>query len=103
MLRITSSLAVLALFLFSACSKDTSPKACFEFSKSVVKVGDTVFLYNCSEHYSQCVWYLPNGTQSNKRHTQVVMGAAGNYSVKLLIGDNTMKDTNSVSRSYTVQ
>ena len=104
MLRISSVLALFALVLFSACSKDTTPKACFEFSKSVVKAGDTVYLFNCSENYQKCIWYLPNGTQSTQRHAQVVMNSAGNYAVALRIGDYTMtKDTNTVVRSYTVQ
>jgi PKD repeat protein len=102
MFRIGPLLALVTLFFASACSKDTSPKACFEMSKSTVKVGDTLYLFNCATNYSQWTWFLPNGVAVT-RHTQLVASSAGNYSVKLLVGDIAFKDTNSVTRSFTVQ
>lgn len=102
MFRIGPLLALVMLLLASACSKDTSPKACFEISKSTVKVGDTIFLFNCATNYSKWTWFLPNGVAVT-RHTQLLATTAGNFSVKLLVGDVNFKDTNSVTRSFTVQ
>ncbi len=103
MFRIGSLLALVTLLFASACTKDTSPKACFEMSKSTVKAGDTIFFFNCSSNYSKWTWNLPGGGVTSTRHTQLIAPAAGNYSVKLLVGDIQFKDTNSVTRSFTVQ
>ena len=103
MFRIGSLLAIATLILSSACTKDTSPKACFEMSKSTVKAGDTIFFFNCSSNYSKWTWFLPGGGVTSTRHTQLVASAAGNYSVKLLVGNIKFQDTNSVTRSFTVQ
>ena len=56
-------------------------------------MNDTLYLLNCSENYKKFFWINPNGfypsgvtLDSTSRHQQIVVTAAGQYSVTLRVG-----------------
>ncbi len=52
--------AIASCIIFFACSKKTpAPEACFKFSKETAKLGDTVYLLNCSKNFDYSFWLLP--------------------------------------------
>ena len=103
MLRTLIILSVLAVFGLTSCQKTVSKKACFTFSKTSAKVGDTIFVFNCSEGYQRCMWNLPNGVVDTSRHTVFVPTASGINSVGLVVGDYLLSDTVGVVKTLDVQ
>lgn len=95
MFRTLFVLSAIALFGLASCnkSKTISKKACFTFSKLSGKVGDTIYVFNCSEGYQRCEWYLPNGTVDTNRHTHFAAVFAGANPVGLRIGNYNFTDT----------
>jgi hypothetical protein len=88
MIRYIAALSVICLIGFSSCKKSRgSASACFSFSKSSVKVGDTVYLLNCSENYDKFIWYTPTPSlDSINKHLIFVAPAAGTYPFILRVG-----------------
>lgn len=91
MLRTLFILSIVSLFAFSSCKKTGSAKACFDLSKETIKVGDTMYLLNCSENYEKFIWlYDYNGMglmlDSIDRHAYTVPAATGSYDVILYVG-----------------
>jgi hypothetical protein len=85
--------SIVILLGFTSCVKNTATKACFTFSKESPKVNDTLYLLNCSENYQKAIWYNTNGfypggavIDSVQRHQQIVVTAAGLYTVAIRIG-----------------
>ncbi|MCC7030596.1 MAG: hypothetical protein IT257_09840 [Chitinophagaceae bacterium] len=95
MLRTALLLSIVCLFAFASCKKTGPTKACFNFSKDKVKVGDTVYLLNCSENYNKFIWIDLSGLlDSVNRHTYMVPGATGTYDVFLYVGPNEFTSAN---------
>lgn len=87
MFRTALLFSIVCLFAFSSCKKTGSPKACFTFSKPTVKIGDTLYLLNCSENFQKFIWKYPGGTiDSMNRHTVIVPNATGTFEVALYVG-----------------
>lgn len=100
-------LALFSIILLNSCEKKRgSAKACFNFSKSSVKVGDTVYLLNCSENYDKFIWYNPTLDSTNK-HIMFSTTTAGNYPFLLRVGDrafmsNSYGSANEITKTLTV-
>lgn len=95
MLRNALLFSVVCLFAFASCKKTGPAKACFDFSKEKVKVGDTVYLLNCSENYSKFIWVELGGfLDSVNRHTYLVPNATGTYDILLYVGKNEYTSAN---------
>ena len=89
MLRTALLLSIVCLFAFASCKKKAGPaKACFNLSKDKVKVGDTVYLLNCSENYQKFIWLdMGNGMlDSVMLHNYTIPQATGTYDVLLYVG-----------------
>lgn len=105
MRRILAALSIVCLFLIStSCTKSKGPKeVCFYFSKSTIKLGDTVYLFNCSKNMVSNLWILPDGSTDDSRHSAFKPTGTGTYSVWLRIGgDYAMTDTIGKSQTFTV-
>jgi hypothetical protein len=90
MLRTALLLFVVSLLAFTSCKKKTgSAKACFTFSKEKVKVGDTLYLLNCSENFKKFMWVSTVGPTLDSvfRHSMVIPMSTGTYDVLLYVGD----------------
>jgi PKD repeat protein len=89
----------LMLFGFSCAKK---PVACFTFSKTIVKVGDTIQLVNCSTNFTDIRWDLPLGATTSIVSPRVKMQNAGNYTVQLTVGLDNFNEQNTATNSITV-
>lgn len=88
---------------FVACTKKQGPKeACFYFSKSPIKLSDTLYLFNCSKNYENQVWFLPGGQVSFTRHAYFIPSSTGKFDVALRIGNYIMTDTIHKVRTFEV-
>ncbi len=95
MLRTVLLMSVTCLLAFTSCKKTGTTKACFKLSKEKAKIGDTVYLLNCSENYSKFIWLSPSGLfDSIDRHTYVVPAATGAYDIFLYVGPNEFTSAN---------
>ena len=112
MLRTALLLFFVSLFAFSSCKKKTgSAKACFNFSKEKVKVGDTLYLLNCSENYKKFIWVSTVGPtlDSIRRHSMVVPINTGTFDVILYVGEYDFYSSDytvagsELKKSYTVE
>lgn len=103
MLRTLFALAIVASLGLTSCEKTISKKACFTFSKNTAKVGDTIYIFNCSEGYQRCEWYLPNGIIDTNRHTKLVPTFSGPNPVALRIGNYLFTDTIGTVKILTVE
>jgi hypothetical protein len=101
--RIALAFSLLAVAGLYSCKKTVSKKACFNFSKTTAKVGDTVFLFNCSEGYERCMWFLPNGGTDTVRHSHFTPTATGVMTVYLRVGNYLFTDTVGVGKEITVE
>jgi hypothetical protein len=53
-------IALASCFILFSCSKKTPvPEACFKFSQETAKLGDTVYLINCSKNFDYSFWLVP--------------------------------------------
>jgi len=104
MMRFFAAILVFGLiFTNISCTKETGPKeVCFYFSKSSVKVGEAVYMFNCSKNFENQLWILPDGSQQNTRHATFTPTSTGDYHVWLRIGDYNLVDTIGKSQSFTV-
>ena len=88
------------LFFLMSCNDDDPaevpppPKACFEASKTTVKVGVEISFSNCSQNAVEYRWDFGDGNTSTESAPSHVYTEAGSYTVKLLAG--TDSDTNGV-------
>jgi len=109
MLRTSLLLSIIFLFAFSSCKKTGTTKACFTFSKEKVKVGDTLYLLNCSEYYEKFIWLKPGPMMDSVlRHNYIVSGATGTYEVTLYVGTNEFTSADftaakELKKSFTVE
>lgn len=98
------SLSIISIFFVSCTKKTGSPKACFDFSKEKIKVGDTLYLLNCSENFQKYMWTYPgNVLDSINRHTLIVASGAGTFEVKLKVGDYNFDKFSELTKSFTVE
>lgn len=105
-------LIILAAFLTS-CSKDTSPsepdnpdpssklEACFEVSKEILLVGETLQINNCSVGASTYSYNLGNGETRTEENPTVVYGKSGDYTIALTVA-NKANETKTFSRQVLV-
>lgn len=100
--RILLALSIFSVIGLSSCKKTVSKKACFTFSKSSIKLGDTVYLFNCSEGYNRLMWFFPNGATDTNRHSYYIPVATGDQQIHLRIGDNLFTDTVGAGKTLTV-
>lgn len=103
MLRSIIILTLVSIVGFTSCKKTISKKACFNFSKNTAKVGDTVFLFNCSEGYQRCLWFLPNGATDTNRHSLFVATVTGVTQIGIRIGDYPFTDTTGIVKDITIE
>ncbi len=103
MFRILMVLSVITLIGFTSCTKTVSKKACYTFSKNVVKVNDTIFLFNCSEGYQICRWTMPDGTTDTLRNSFYKAQSTGVFEVRLTVGDYLFIDTVNSKQTFTVE
>jgi hypothetical protein len=103
MFRILMVLSVMTIIGFTSCTKTVSKKACFTFSKNVVKVNDTIFLFNCSEGYKISRWTMPNGATDTLRNSYYKAQATGVFEVRLTVGDYLFTDTVNSKQTFTVE
>jgi hypothetical protein len=103
MFRTLVLLSLLAMFGLTSCEKTISKKACFTFSKLSAKLGDTVYIFNCSEGYQRCEWYLPNGVVDTNRHTRFIPTFSGPNPVALRIGNYLFTDTIGTVKIITIE
>ena len=103
MLRMLLALLVVASVGLTSCEKTISKKACFTFSKNTAKVNDTIYVFNCSEGYQRCLWFLPNGATDTNRHTKFVPNFSGANPVGLRVGNYLFTDTIGTVKILTVE
>jgi|688.fasta_scaffold662771_2 hypothetical protein len=103
MLRTLLLISFVALIGFTSCEKTITKTACFTFSKNTIKMGDTVYLFNCSEGYQSAVWYLPNGTIDSNRNSFFTPTFSGPNPVLLRVGNYAFTDTIGAVKILTVE
>jgi hypothetical protein len=103
MLRSLILVSFVALIGLTSCEKTITKTACFTLSKNTIKMGDTVFLFNCSEGYQSSVWYLPNGTIDSNRHSYFTPIFTGPNPILLRIGNYAFTDTVGTVKFLTVE
>ena len=109
MSRIVFLLSLVGIIIMSSCMKSTTTKACFELSKDKLKVGDTLYLLNCSENFKKFMLVLDGGViDSIREDTKLITTQTGTFETKLYVGpyEFTSQDfskAKSTTKSYTVE
>lgn len=99
------SISLIALF---ACNKKGPAKACFELSKDKIKLGDTLYLLNCSENFQKFIWETNMGFDSIHINNKVVPTQTGSLDIKLYVGTykittSDLSAAKSVTKTVTVE
>jgi PKD repeat protein len=86
------SIIGLGLLAITSCTKP-SPTACFTFSRTTVKVDDTITLVNCSKNFdnNNVEWTLPDGGKSSAINPRIKFNKSGIYNVRLRVGTENFK------------
>jgi hypothetical protein len=86
------SIIGLGLLMMSSCTKPL-PTACFTFSRTTVKINDTITLVNCSSNFdiNNVEWTLPEGGKSNAINPRIKLNKSGIYNVRLRVGANNFE------------
>ena len=110
MFRVFLSLCFLGVLALTSCQKKVPSKACFTFSKSIAKVGDSIYVLNCSETYKKAIWYSPIAfspsglmIDSTHRHQIIVPTIAGQFPIILRIGEYDFYSTSTGAFSEVAQ
>ncbi len=93
-------LASFYILIMASCEK--SPVACFNFSKTTPKVGDTITLNNCSTNFTDVKWDFPLGGTTSVVSPRVKLQNAGVYPVTLTVGKDNFNNQNSITNTITV-
>jgi hypothetical protein len=91
---------------FVACERPRgAAAACFNTSKTPAKVGDTLYLLNCSLNYDKFYWSVPAYLyiDSLNKHLKLVPSAAGNLDVSLLVRTVDSTSVNVITKTISVQ
>ncbi|HMN31812.1 MAG: hypothetical protein IT215_01485 [Chitinophagaceae bacterium] len=108
MSRIALFLSLVSIIILSSCTKSKTTIACFEFSKDKVKVGEEIYLLNCSENFQKLMWVYDGVLDSVNENTVILTSQPGTYEVKLYAGpyefdSGDYSKAKSVTKSYTVE
>jgi PKD repeat protein len=99
--KLFNTCIVLVTLTVGACT--TKPKACFDFSRSDVKVNDTLTLVNCSTNYTDVRWSFPGGGTNSVPSPRIKLPSAGSYEVMLTVGNDNFKESSSLTRTIIVK
>ncbi len=100
-------IAICSIVIFS-CKKTGKPESCFTMNKNTYKIGDTIYLLNCSKYYTLTKWYLtspypPIIDSSRLNHLKYVPTDTGVYNVIQFVGSyNFSKDSVFTNQTFTV-
>ncbi len=98
-------LLVVLLLMFSSCKRKRKYQACFNFDKTMAKVGETVNFTNCSNYdkgYTNARWTFGDGTLADTKDSEGVQhsySTVGTYQITLRIGEkeNGSEDVKSIT------